>query len=304
MMISLLLTVNENYDCAIQTLVKKYDRAYAMHTNVIFGREGEVYKYDRSSPLIFISGVNLSGSELLRDILDSHPDIRCNSNSHLIGRLLRMQDMWFYVKNESVRLQEAGISRSVMDAAVSAFTLELMSRTGEPSRYLCNQDLLSVKYADHLSRIFPQAKFFLVVRDPLHYAYTKLQDHNITRFNKTLFIDYLKEWDQEMLTMKSLCGDVSMARCRLIHYESLFLRPRQLAVSILKFINSSSAFIPETILAKLQPGTNDALQDWYGFVPRRTVLSLGREGFHMVSRLGYAHLGYPPNYHFLYDMIG
>ena len=44
-------------------------------------------------------------------------------------------------EKESKRLDEAGVTRNVVDSAVAEFLLEIMAKHGKPAERLCNKDM-------------------------------------------------------------------------------------------------------------------------------------------------------------------
>ncbi|CAG9815375.1 unnamed protein product [Phaedon cochleariae] len=86
------------------------------------------FGYDRRMPLIFIGGVP-----------------RCGQETRVIPRLLQMRFHWLKSEKESMRLEQAGITKEVLDSAIAAFTLEIIARHGEPAARLCNKDPLTIK---------------------------------------------------------------------------------------------------------------------------------------------------------------
>ncbi|CAG2063964.1 unnamed protein product, partial [Timema podura] len=129
------------------------------------GYNQKVYSYDRYMPLIFIGGVPRSGTTLMRAMLDAHPEVRCGQETRVIPRILQMRTHWLRSQKESMRLEEAGLSKEVLDSAIAAFCLEVIARHGDPAPRLCNKDPLTLKSAVYLSELFPQGKFIFMVRD-------------------------------------------------------------------------------------------------------------------------------------------
>lgn len=119
----------------------------------------------RELPLIFIGGVPRSGTTLMRAMLDAHADVRCGQETRVVPRILQMRQHWARSQKESVRLEQAGVSRAVLDNAIAAFCLEVIVRHGEPAPRLCNKDPLVLKMGTYVLELFPNAKFLFMVRD-------------------------------------------------------------------------------------------------------------------------------------------
>lgn len=77
------------------------------------GSDQNYYPYHRQMPLIFIGGVPRSGTTLMRAMLDAHPDVRCGQETRVIPRILQLRSHWLKSEKESLRLEEAGITKEV-----------------------------------------------------------------------------------------------------------------------------------------------------------------------------------------------
>lgn len=119
----------------------------------------------RELPLIFIGGVPRSGTTLMRAMLDAHPDVRCGQETRVVPRILQMRQHWMRSQKEVVRLEQAGVSKTVLDNAIAAFCLEVIVRHGDPAPRLCNKDPLVLKMGTYVLELFPNAKFLFMVRD-------------------------------------------------------------------------------------------------------------------------------------------
>lgn len=68
-----------------------------------------------------------------------------------------------------MRLEQAGITKPVLDSAIAAFTLEIIAKHGEPAPRLCNKDPLTIKMGTYVVELFPNAKFIFMVRSASFY---------------------------------------------------------------------------------------------------------------------------------------
>lgn len=65
-------------------------RVIASRKTVQTGPNGEIYEYDRNSPIVFIGGVPRSGTTLMRAMLDAHPEVRCGEETRVVPRILQV----------------------------------------------------------------------------------------------------------------------------------------------------------------------------------------------------------------------
>lgn len=63
----------------------------------------------------------------MRAMLDAHPEIRCGEETRVIPRLLGMKSQWLKSEKESKRLLEAGLTEEVIESALAAFILEVVT---------------------------------------------------------------------------------------------------------------------------------------------------------------------------------
>ncbi|XP_046390941.1 protein-tyrosine sulfotransferase [Ischnura elegans] len=273
------------------------------------------YPYHRGMPLIFIGGVPRSGTTLMRAMLDAHPEVRCGQETRVIPRLLQMRTHWLKSQKESLRLEEAGLSKEVLDSAIAAFCLEVIARHGEPAPRLCNKDPLTLKSATYLAELFPNAKFVLMVRDGRATVHSIISRKvTITGFDLTSYRQCLTKWNAAVSAMYTQCQEVGPERCLVVHYEQLVLHPRLSMASILQFLDvpwNETVLHHEKLINKpggvslsrverstdqvIRPVNLDALAKWVGHIPEDVVADMPHLA-PMLSVLGYDPKANPPAY--------
>ncbi|KFO33084.1 Protein-tyrosine sulfotransferase 1 [Fukomys damarensis] len=201
-------------------------------------KANKTFAYHKDMPLIFIGGVPRSGTTLMRAMLDAHPDIRCGEETRVIPRILALKQMWSRSSKEKIRLDEAGVTDEVLDSAMQAFLLEIIVKHGEPAPYLCNKDPFALKSLTYLARLFPNAKFLLMVRDGRASVHSMISRKvTIAGFDLNSYRDCLTKWNRAIETMYNQCMEVGYKKCMLVHYEQLVLHPERWMRTLLKFLH-------------------------------------------------------------------
>ncbi|CAJ1063622.1 tyrosylprotein sulfotransferase 1%2C like [Xyrichtys novacula] len=194
--------------------------------------------FPEDTPLIFIGGFPRSGTTLMRVMLDAHNHVRCGEETRVIPRLLAMRATWSRSVKERIRLDEAGVTDQVLDSAVRAFLLEVIVGHGEPAPRLCNKDPFALKSLSYLSRIFPKAKFVLMLRDGRATVHSMISRKvTISGFDLTSYRDCLTKWSSAVETMYSQCQAAGEARCLPVRYEQLVLHTEEEMRKLLHFLD-------------------------------------------------------------------
>uniref|UniRef100_A0A8C7W6W0 Protein-tyrosine sulfotransferase n=1 Tax=Oncorhynchus mykiss TaxID=8022 RepID=A0A8C7W6W0_ONCMY len=272
------------------------------------------FVYNKDMPLVFIGGVPRSGTTLMRAMLDAHPEVRCGEETRVIPRILAMKQMWSRSGREKMRLDEAGVTDEVLDAAMQAFLLEIIVKHGEPANFLCNKDPFALKSLSYLAKIFPHAKFVLMIRDGRASVHSMISRKvTIAGFDLGSYRDCLTKWNRAIETMYTQCLEAS-DKCLPMHYEQLVLHPEKWMRTLLKFLDipwNEAVLHHEELIGKaggvslskverstdqvIKPVNVEALSKWVGKIPADVLRDMPVIA-PMLSRLGYDPHANPPNY--------
>ncbi|XP_055468486.1 protein-tyrosine sulfotransferase 2 isoform X3 [Psammomys obesus] len=282
---------------------------------VMLGADHMEYRYGKSMPLIFVGGVPRSGTTLMRAMLDAHPEVRCGEETRIIPRVLAMRQAWSKSGREKLRLDEAGVTDEVLDAAMQAFILEVIAKHGEPARVLCNKDPFTLKSSVYLARLFPNSKFLLMVRDGRASVHSMItRKVTIAGFDLSSYRDCLTKWNKAIEVMYAQCMEVGKDKCLPVYYEQLVLHPQRSLRRILDFLGiawSDTVLHHEDLIGKpggvslskierstdqvIKPVNLEALSKWTGHIPGDVVRDMAQIA-PMLARLGYDPYANPPNY--------
>ena len=187
--------------------------------------------------VIFVGGVPRSGTTLVRAMLDAHPDIRCGEETRVLPRILSMRSKWSRSEKEHYRLIEAGLSDQLLDQATKAFVSYIITHHGEPAKHLCNKDPLLLNNMEDLKRLFPKAKFVLMIRDGRAVAYSIISRNvTITGVNSKDFMSAAMFWNRVVQRMVGDCVRLGKSVCMEVRYEGLVKEPRKWMAKILEFV--------------------------------------------------------------------
>ncbi|KAH8287499.1 hypothetical protein KR054_008953 [Drosophila jambulina] len=274
-----------------------------------------VYSYKREMPLIFIGGVPRSGTTLMRAMLDAHPDVRCGQETRVIPRILQLRSHWLKSEKESLRLQEAGITKEVMNSAIAQFCLEIIAKHGEPAPRLCNKDPLTLKMGSYVIELFPNAKFLFMVRDGRATVHSIISRKvTITGFDLSSYRQCMQKWNHAIEVMHEQCRDIGKERCMMVYYEQLVLHPEEWMRKILKYLDvpwNDAVLHHEEFINKpngvplskverssdqvIKPVNLEAMSKWVGQIPGDVVRDMA-DIAPMLSVLGYDPYANPPDY--------
>uniref|UniRef100_A0A672IGD9 Protein-tyrosine sulfotransferase n=1 Tax=Salarias fasciatus TaxID=181472 RepID=A0A672IGD9_SALFA len=210
--------------------------------------------------------------------------------TRVIPRILAMKQMWSRSGREKMRLDEAGVTDEVLDAAMQAFLLEIIVKHGEPANFLCNKDPFALKSLSYLAKIFPRAKFVLMIRDGRASVHSMISRKvTIAGFDLGSYRDCLTKWNRAIETMYTQCLEAA-DKCLPVHYEQLVLHPEKWMRTLLKFLDvpwDDAVLHHEELIGKaggvslskverstdqvIKPVNVEALSKWVGKIPADVV---------------------------------
>lgn len=190
-----------------------------------------------SDPLIFVGGVPSSGTTLMRVLLDAHPDIRCGEETRLVPRLLMMMSRLRTIPLEAKRLEEAGITPSLIDKAFKKMFETIIVGHGDYAKYFCDKDPLALRSMTDLDRLFPTAKFVLMIRDG------RATTNSIMTRKVTISGVDIKQigpvmdfWHKCLTDMLGQCDKLGESKCIRVYYEKLVTNTRTELDRLLQFL--------------------------------------------------------------------
>uniref|UniRef100_A0A0K0E6T3 Protein-tyrosine sulfotransferase n=2 Tax=Strongyloides stercoralis TaxID=6248 RepID=A0A0K0E6T3_STRER len=266
----------------------------------------------KNDKVIFIGGVPRSGTTLMRALLDSHSKIRCGGETRVIPHILSILTFWER-KSSKKMLDEAGVSRNVLNDAIGAFISEVITKHGDKANIYCNKDPFNMKYGGRLKEIFPNAKFILLLRDGRASVHSimsrKVPVEGFSWNNQT---KSLKAWNNLIDQMVLECTYLGKYSCLMVHYERLVIYPREELIRIVQFLDISweenllhhEEFIgSEVKLVKGEWSTDqvkksinlDALYKWNNFFNSSIIQNINNIA-PMINNLGYPINTTYPNY--------
>ena len=203
--------------------------------------EAEVEKttqvwYNRSANLIWVGGCPRSGTTLSRAMLDTHPDIRCGEETHMVPLLLDFQIKTWNKKVIKERMKEAKVTEDVLVDVLAAYLLTVISEHGNDAQRLCNKDPMVLNHMEYVLDLFPNSLFVFMMRDGRAVCHFMISmEINIGGFDTETYRGCLEDWNGLVERQYKQCLWVG-SRCRLQYCEQLVLHPEREMRELLAFL--------------------------------------------------------------------
>ncbi|HDH26695.1 MAG TPA: sulfotransferase [Actinobacteria bacterium] len=190
---------------------------------------------------IFIVGLFRSGTTLVRYILGSHSNIACPGETTFLADMDRMLND----ERSLAGFDAMGFDRSdVLSRARQfvAYFYENYARSRDKARW-ADKSPTYVDHLDFLAELFPDARFVLVVRNPLDQIHShtqggRLRPERLDRYGTTAEDPRIlgaRYWNEKTLLLLDFANR-NPSRCQMIGYEELCEEPEAVSRRLFDFL--------------------------------------------------------------------
>ena len=273
-----------------------------------------VFTAKRTDPIVFVGGVPRSGTTLMRVLLDAHPDVRCGEETRAVPEFanrvadelekLNGHSRW----KERSRLDAAGVTYDVQLEAAAMYLLRIIEGHGEPAKYLCNKDPMTMARGSFLVELFPRARFIFMVRDGRSVAHSLVErEVSIGGMPKFLearqrgtldatenkYVSMIEFWASTARRMDSQCSQIyADGNCMPVVYERLATDIEEYLPKVLEFagvpwddavLHHEDQFVDGSIasgtisLSGLEPSSQQVVKPVNADATRKWVNDFSRE---------------------------
>jgi len=207
--------------------------------------------------IFFVCGAPKSGTTWLQRVLDAHPQLQCSGEGHFIERFTVplakvMREYAAHMDLVAGRVYEGKpyyppVGQADLDRIARGFILErLMARRPGPEvRWIGDK---TPRYTNHLPallRIFPQARFINIVRDPRDVAMARMHQARRAGIGERVAEDsperigFIRDGGLDWANCVSPIGPFAAANPGLLHnlkYEEMIADPAGEARKLFRFL--------------------------------------------------------------------
>ena len=221
--------------------------------------------------LFFIGGAPRSGTTWLQHLLDAHPDISCRGEGLFQQELARPMDAVMAQRRQALADKNATTFKDFAGFALpaernsdvllgTAILLELRQQcAAKPCHAVGEKTPENVFLFPRLKRLFPQAKFIGIARDPrdsLSSAWHFWAKPNLGRGGGAAQAEFVMAELAGLEEGLGCCLDHAAAYpddCRIFTYESLLRIPEPIVAGLFRFLDVSDA--PDLVRGCVEAGS-------------------------------------------------
>jgi Sulfotransferase family len=214
----------------------------------------------RAKGLFFVGGLPKSGTAWLQIMLNAHPEVSCAGEGHLLTSLapllesaMKQHNVFISRKNREVlpefstfpQFTETNIGFLFVSAAL---LLLAASDKAQDARVVGEKTPENAANLWFLADHFPTAKFIHILRDPrdctvsawFHNQRIDARAAQDRRFTlSALLPQVVQSWCDTLADWESF-AEVAPARCAMVRYEDLVVRPHEEMARLFEFLQVSS----------------------------------------------------------------
>ena len=192
-----------------------------------------------NSELIFIGGYQRSGTTLMRAILDVHPSISCGPETKIIPTLLAVIAKHLNDTHFKQTFANASFKTMSIHSSTALFIYHILENHILNTKHLCEKDPNILSFMEYLHNLFPKAKFVYMVRDGRDAAFSLMNRFQLKEFEFFDYRPYLLNWNVYNKDVFGQCQRVGHKYCKIVRYEDLVLRPKDVVRNVTEFLNVS-----------------------------------------------------------------
>ncbi|XP_063715029.1 protein-tyrosine sulfotransferase 1-like, partial [Symsagittifera roscoffensis] len=254
-------------------------------------------KIDHNFPIVFIGGVPRSGTTIMRVIADAHPGIACGEETRVVPNIITSRKRQAS-EIEKARLDSAGIPQALLDDVTRQYILSILVRENTTIsnknrlEMLCDKDPFNLLAMTPIRRMFPKAKFLLMIRDGRAVTHSLITRRvTIGGWNLDSYTDTLSKWSQTTKKFIEECDLQLENTCFKVFYEQLVLQPNKTIRAIAKFLeipfeesmlHHQDSIGKDISVSKLERSTEQVakpinllgLSSWVGHIPMGVLTNI------------------------------
>ncbi len=205
---------------------------------------------------VFVLCCGRSGSTLLRFILDAHPELACPPETNLPALCGQLATVWSLIAGAPLSPERGEEPPEIPDTAIAGIrrTVDEMigsylARRGR-SRY-CDKSLGTARFADLLTRVYPETKFLCLYRHPMDVIASGIEaspwgprgygfDSYIAATPGNTVLALARYWSDNTAATLAV-EDQFPGACYRVRYEDLVTDPEGTAAGIFGFLGVPQA---------------------------------------------------------------